>query len=457
MNEFFGSVIWLIIALGILISFHEFGHFWVARRLGVKVLRFSIGFGRPLWRRIGKDGTEYVVAMLPLGGYVRMLDEREDEVPASQLHLAFNRKPVLSRIAIVIAGPLFNLILAVAAFWLMFVVGIADMRPVLGHTQGMAAEAGLQRGATLTEVDGRAVETWSDAFQALIIPAVERRDITLEVDDPVRGVSRRQLPLSQLDDEFHESALLEYTGLSLWRPDIPTVLGEMKPDMPASAAGLQMGDRIARINDTAIDTWHDLVEVIDEQAQANRPLRIEWTRAGETFSSDIVPISDNSDGKERLIIGIQPAPLDEAAIEQWRSYQTIQRYGPVDALGVAVRHTVRLTTDTLSMLKQLVLGRASLDNLSGPITIAKLANDSASLGVARFLSFLGLISLSLGILNLLPIPMLDGGHLMYYLIELVKGGPVSEKVQIAGQYVGLVMLASLMGLAFFNDILRLLA
>lgn len=457
MNEFFGSVIWLIVALGVLISFHEFGHFWVARRLGVKVLRFSVGFGRPLWQRRGKDGTEYVIAALPLGGYVRMLDEREDEVAPEEAHLAFNRKPVLSRIAIVAAGPIFNLILAVAVFWVMFMIGITDMRPVIGETSKMTAAAGITPQAEIVRVGERQIETWSDAFQALLLPAMERQNTIVEIDHPIHGRSRHELPFSQLPDDFSETQLLESIGIQPWRIPVAAILGEVRDGLPAAQAGLQPGDRLSRINGQAINDWYDVISVLNEQGEAGRALTVTWQRDGQTLSSDIIPTLDDSNGRPRPVLGISPNQPSADTLQQWQDYQTVVRYGPLDALGVAFRHTARLTSDTLSMLKQLVLGRASLDNLSGPITIARLANDSAGMGVARFLSFLGIVSLSLGILNLLPIPLLDGGHLLYYLIELAKGSPVPERIQIAGQYVGIFMLAGLMGLAIFNDILRLLA
>jgi regulator of sigma E protease len=455
MNEFFGSILWLIIALGLLISFHEFGHFWVARKCGVKVLRFAVGFGRPLWRRTGKDGTEYVIAALPLGGYVKMLDEREGDVDPAEAHMAFNRKPVWSRIAIVAAGPIFNLVLAVAVFWVMYMVGIADMRAVLGETTGLAAQAGLKAENAIVAVDDRDIETWSDAFQALVIPAVEKRDVEITQQHPQTGTSKHILRFSQLPKDFREVELLDASGLSVWRVPISAELSSAEETMPAYAAGLRPGDVITSINDQTVNDWYDITRLIAEHGQDLQPIKVTWQRAGAPMSAEIKPVLDDSG--QRPLLGIRPAELPEAVQEQYRSYQVVQHYGPLEAFPKAFTHTTRLISDTLSMLKQLVLGRASLDNLSGPITIARLANDSAALGVARFLAFLGLISLSLGILNLLPVPLLDGGHLMYYFIELLKGSPVSDNFQMAGQYVGVVLLASLMGLAIFNDILRLFA
>lgn len=455
MSGIFGPVLWFIIAIGILVSFHEFGHFWVARRLGVKVLRFSVGFGRTLWQRTGKDGTEYAVAVLPLGGYVKMLDEREGDVDENERHMAFNRQSVWTRIAIVAAGPVFNLVLAVILLWIMYMVGIADVRAVLGDTKGLAADAGLHAEGIIVAVDERPVETWSDAFQALVIPALERRDVIVTQESAHGGISQHRLELSELPDNFRELELLEFIGLSLWHvPRLPEI-SQVGDASPAERAGIQVGDRITQINGEVVNEWSDVTRIISQQAEAGQPLQVEWQRGAQAMSAEIVPVLEEKE--QRLIIGIAPVGPSEAALEQARSYQIVQHYGPLEALGRAVVHLGRLTNDTLSMLKQLVLGRASLDNLSGPITIAQLANDSAALGVARFLAFLGLISLSLGILNLLPIPMLDGGHLMYYFIELIKGSPVPDKIQLAGQYVGVVALASLMGLAIFNDILRLFA
>lgn len=452
MPDIFGSIVWLLVALGLLITFHEFGHYWVARRCGVRVLRFSVGFGKPLWARRARNGTEFVIAAIPLGGYVKMLDEREGPVDAAELHQAFNRKSLGQRFAIVAAGPIFNLIFAVAAFWLMFQIGIPEMRPVIGETRGLAAEAGLERDDLILRVGERRVQTWTHALLGLIPPALDRRPVEMEVEDTAGRQRSALLQLDRLDDGFREDGALEFIGIQPWRPDLPPVIGSVDGDSPAGRAGIAPGDRIVSINDFPVEGWRDVVRLIPEQAETGASLEITVVRRGRQLVFDVEP--EIREG--RRVIGIQaPEPTDEQRRAAERVY-TILRYGPVAGLGAAVNETWRLTTGTLGILGRMITGKASLTNLSGPITIAQLAHSSASLGITRFLFFLGLISLSLAIINLLPIPMLDGGHLMYYLVELVKGSPVSERTQIIGQYLGLLMIIGLMSLALFNDILRLI-
>ena len=454
--EFLGPVFWLLVALGLLVTFHEFGHFWVARRCGVRVLTFSVGFGRALWSRTARDGVEYRIAAIPLGGYVRMLDERERTVPTDQREQAFNRKPVGQRMAIVAAGPVFNLIFAVAAFWLMFVVGVPETRPVLGPTTGLAAEAGLSEGDMITRINGQRTESWTHALLGLMKPALDRRNVTVEVED--RDGRRRQveLALEELGREFNEERTLEFVGMEPWRPELPPLIGEVAAGSPAAAAGLQAGDRLVRIGDEAISGWREIARLIPELAfhEDGQPRAVTLTveRDGRRIEHQIEPEIQQG----RPVIGIQAPAADAAARAEMERAFVILRYGPLEALPHATSETWRLTTATLGILGRMVTGSASLSNLSGPITIAQMADTSASLGLSRFLFFLGLISLSLAIINLLPIPMLDGGHLMYYLAEVVKGSPVSEQTQIVGQYIGLVMVFGLMSLAIFNDILRLI-
>ena len=455
MMEFLGPVIWLIVALGVLITFHEFGHFWVARRCNVRVLRFSVGFGRALWSRRGADGTQYQIAAIPLGGYVKMLDEREAPVAPAERDQAFNRKPVGQRIAIVAAGPIFNLIFAVTAFWLMFVVGIPETRPVIGQTTGIAAEAGLQEKDLIVRVDQRRTETWTHALLGLMAPALDRRPVTVEVED--KDGQRRVLtmPLDQLGTDFREEDTLGFLGIEPWRPDLPAIIGEVAEGSPADQAGLRADDRVVAINDEAVQGWQDIGRIIPEQAIHNdtiTELDVDIERDGRRLSFTLTPRLDQG----RPVIGIQaPTPGPELQADFDRMF-TIIRFGPIEALGQATGETWRLTSATLGILGRMITGKASLSNLAGPITIAQLAHSSARLGFSRFLFFLGLISLSLAIINLLPIPMLDGGHLMYFMAEIIKGSPVSERTQIVGQYVGLLMVIGLMSLAIFNDILRLI-
>ncbi len=456
MMEVIGPIFWLIVALGLLINFHEYGHYWVARRCEVRVLRFSVGFGRALWSRTAADGTEYRIAAIPLGGYVKMLDEREGPVAPKDRSQAFNGKPIGQRIAIVAAGPVFNLIFAVAAFWLMFVVGIAETRPVLGPTTGLAAEAGLREQDMIVAIDQRKTETWTHALLGLMPAALDRRAVNVEVED-IDGLRRQvRLSLDRVGPDFNEENTLSYLGLEPWRPDLPARIGEVASGSPAAEAGMRDGDRIVAINNQPVYGWRDVAGLIPQMALDDsgtvQALALEIDRNGRRMNFEVTPELQQG----RPVIGIQaPEPGPELQAQFDRMF-TILQLGPVAALGEATSETWRLTTATLGILGRMVTGSASLSNLSGPITIARMAHSSARLGFSRFLFFLGLISLSLAIINLLPIPMLDGGHLMYYLAELIKGSPVSMRTQIVGQYVGLLLVVSLMGLAVFNDILRLI-
>ena len=446
MNEFFGSVWWLIVTLGLLVTFHEFGHFIVARLCGVKVLRFSVGFGKPLWMRRDRRGTEFAVAAIPLGGYVKMLDEREGEVAAEELDQAHNRKPVGQRMAIAAAGPAFNLIFTVFAFWLMFVVGKPDYLPIVGTPTGIAAEAGMLAGDRITSIDGAAVDSWSDALQKLGEDAVGRFDAVVGVTTADGAMATRTLAFSDMPGSVGEDQLFDAIGLRLQPRDREPVIGRVGDGMPAKAAGLEVGDRILRINGRDIASFADIETIVPEEAAKDPELSLVIRRGNEQRDIRLTATeTPGADGKKRYVIGIGSTDAHDA----------LQQYGPLAAIPQAFAKTWDVTKSSLGMLKMLVVGRASLENLSGPITIARFANGSAQLGLPWFLNFLAIISLSLAIINLLPIPILDGGHLLYYLIELVKGSPVSERTQIFGQYAGLMMLVALMGLAFYNDILRL--
>jgi len=456
MSEVLGSVWWLLVALGLLITFHEFGHYWVARRLGVKVLRFSVGFGKSIWSRRAKDGTEYVIAALPLGGYVKMLDEREGKVEPEELGEAFNRKPVSSRIAIVAAGPVFNLVFAVLAFWVMFMVGIPESRPVVGEVTGIAAQAGMRENDEIIALDGERTQTWSHAVLALVTHALDRDVVEVTVENR-SGIQRNIImDLGKLGEDFSEENTLQHVGIRPWRAIIPAVVGEVSAGSPAEQAGLRSGDRIVSIGGEEVADWSWLSFLVQKHGAdgASVPLKIE--RNGVERELELTPaIEKQGMFSSRLILGITNQGADEQTQADLERAYFVMRHGPVAGLGAAVSETWRLTRSTLGLLGRMLTGSASVKNLSGPISIAQFANDSAQSGLTSFLFFLGLISLSLGILNLLPIPVLDGGHLMYYLIELVKGSPVSEQVQMKGQYVGLVALFGLMSLAFVNDILRL--
>jgi regulator of sigma E protease len=456
MTEIFGSIWWLLVTLGLLITFHEFGHFWVARKLGVRVLKFSVGFGKPLWSRTGKDGTQYMVAAFPLGGYVKMLDEREVEVLPEEREQAFNNKSVGTRIAIVAAGPVFNLVFAVLAFWLMFLVGIPETRPLIGATSGLAAEAGIEYGDAITAIDGNDTRTWSHTILAMVTRALDREDTVVTVQDANGINTDHVLELSRLGDDFSEEKTLEATGITPWQLVVPAVVGEVTPDSPAYRAGIYSGDLILDIGGEKVESWQWIGYLVQAHGAEGEPLAVTVDRSGTELELEISPAKQKSGWfSSRLILGITNAEISSEQQAMLERAAIVLRLGPVESIPAAVKETWRLTGSTLALLGRMVTGKASVKNLSGPISIAQFANSSASRGFSQFLFFLGAISLSLGILNLLPIPVLDGGHLLYYLIELVKGSPVSEQAQVAGQYFGLIALAGLMSLAIINDILRL--
>ena len=484
MSDFFGSIWWLVVSIGVLVTFHEFGHFWVARRFGVQVLRFSVGFGKPLWSRRGRDGTEYVIAAIPLGGYVKMLDEsRLDEtgpdeslVDASRLdgnpldetgpedgrvdglanHAApgadgaFNRKPVWQRIAIVSAGPLANLLLCILLLWGMFVIGRPDYAPVLGHVEGIAADAGFRRGDVLLKVGARDTPTWSEAALALTTAALDRQPVDVQVRSAGGDRVTRTLPLSRLPDAFEDANAVPVMGLSPRHYTLPAVVGAIEAGTAADGV-LAIGDRITAIDGHRVSAYDEVGPLVQMLGRRGGSGMVEVERDGDRLALDLQPTRRIEAGRGSYwALGITAQRPVRAP-----AHDALLRHGPLGAIPAAFRETATMFRDSVSMIGRMFSGRASASNVSGPITIARYANASAQLGPAWFLNFLALLSLSLAIINLLPIPVLDGGHLLYYLIELVKGSPLSERSMAAGQFVGLALLASLMGLAFYNDILGL--
>ncbi|MQP77273.1 RIP metalloprotease RseP [Stenotrophomonas sp. MYb238] len=448
MADFLGSVWWMIVSLGVLVTFHEFGHYWVARRCGVKVLRFSVGFGRPLWSRRNRNGTEFAIAAIPLGGYVKMLDEREVEVPAGERAVAFNNKSVWQRIAIVAAGPAANLVLCIVLLWAMFVIGRQDYSATIGRSAGMAAAAGLNAGDRILDVDGRAVATWAEASMALTTAAMDRQDARVRVVDTLDNTHTRVLPLSTLPAGFDERTVPVQAGLA-WQFWLQPAQVESVTEGSAASGQLQRGDLILAIDGQRVESADQVVPLVQQLGERGGPGMIEVERAGQRLALELQPHKAPGEAsKDRWLIGV-------GVVGQAPAYDARQQYGPLAALPAAVREAGRLASDSLGMMRRMLTGHASVKNISGPITIARVANASAERGVDWFLYFLALLSLSLCIINLLPIPILDGGHLLYYLIELVKGSPLSERAMAAGQYVGLALLAGLMGLAFYNDILGL--
>lgn len=442
------------LALGLLIVVHEAGHFALARWCGVKVLRFSIGFGKPiLSHRFGRDQTELALAAFPLGGYVKMLDEREGEVEAAELPRAFNRQPVLKRFAIVLAGPVSNFMLAILMYWVLFVHGVEEPRPVLGApaAQSMVELAGFKEGELVRSINGLAIVSWHELRWELLQQAMAKSSVTLEVINNQQEIDVRKLDLSSLDTSNLEGDILQQMGFRFYRPQLPPVIGKITPGGVADLAGLREGDRIQAIDGVSIASWTQVVAIIRDAP--GRPLRLDADRLGKTISLSVTPaeVVDRGQRVGRIGIGVLEGEFDRVALT------TIVRYGPIESLGKAVGQTWDTSVFSLTMLGRMIVGDVSWKNLSGPVTIADYAGQSAKLGLAYYIKFLALISISLGVLNLLPIPLLDGGHLMYYIVEIIKGGPVSERVMEIGQQIGLALLAMLMAFAFYNDINRLVS
>lgn len=451
MSDLLGSIWWMIVALGVLVTFHEFGHFWVARRCGVKVLRFSVGFGKPFWSRRDRHGTEFALAAIPLGGYVKMLDEAEGNVPASQLDQAFNRKPVWQRIAVVAAGPIANLLLCVALLWAMFVIGKQDFSATLGNVDGIAADAGFERGDRLLAVGDRPVGTWTEASMVLTKAAIDGADVPVRVEKANGDTQSRVLPLSRLPVGFDQENVASLTGLAWRHWEVPALVGAVKPDGPAAGI-IKPGDLVTAIDGHPVSDFGQIPDLVKALGERGGSAMVEVDRAGERLALELTPRSMRNPETGASYWGLG---LESPKTRELPPYDATQQYGPLAAIPAAFRETRNLATDSLGMMRRMLTGDASLKNISGPITIARTANVTAQRGADWFLYFLALLSLSLAIINLLPIPVLDGGHLLYYLIELVKGSPLSERTMATGQYVGLALLAGLMGLAFYNDILRL--
>lgn len=442
-----------ILALGVLIFFHELGHYLVARWCGVKVLRFSIGFGKPLVKwSAGRDRTEWVVAAFPLGGYVRMLDEREGDVAPEDRPRAFNTQSVWRRYAIVAAGPLANFLLAIVLYWGLFSTGTEELRPRLALTEAtatVAARGGVQDGDLVVTVAGESVQSWNELRWALLRHALDGRTVDLRVRTIDNVDTFRQLDFSGVRIDDGRTDVIELMGLRPWRPRVPAVVGEVMAGSAADRAGLQAGDRVAFLDGVPIDNWLRLVEYVRERP--GQVIEAVIVRNGSEIRTELVPDAVTDNGESIGRIGISVAEPTEAREAMF----TIVTYGPIESLAKAAVKTWDTSVLTLKMIGRMFTGDVSWKNLSGPVTIADYAGQTAKLGWAHYLGFVALISISLGVLNLLPIPVLDGGHLLYYTIEIIKGGPVSERAMAIGQQVGLVALVMLMAFAFYNDIARL--
>ncbi|AOV97743.1 RIP metalloprotease RseP [Edwardsiella hoshinae] len=449
------NILWglpaFLVALGILITVHEFGHFWVARRCGVRVERFSIGFGKALWRRVDRRGTEFVIALIPLGGYVKMLDERVEHVSPELRHQAFNNKSVAQRAAIVSAGPIANFLFAIVAYWLVFVIGVPSVRPVIAEvTPGsIAAAAHIEPGMELKAVDGVDTPDWESVRLALV-GQIGDRSTTLAVGPFASDVATtKRLDLSDWRFDPDRQDPVVSLGMIPRGPTIEPVVAGLQKGAAAQKAGLQVGDRIVKVNGDSISGWRDFALLIRDNPGRTLALTVE--RNGSPLTLALTPESRRvARGQEQGFAGVVPQviPLPE-------EYKTIRQYGPFVALYQATDKTWQLMKLTVSMLGKLITGDVKLNNLGGPLSIAQGAGAAAEYGLVYYLMFLALISVNLGIINLFPLPVLDGGHLLFLALEKLKGGPVSERVQAFGYRIGTILLMLFMGLALFNDFSRL--
>ncbi|MDE1460393.1 sigma E protease regulator RseP [Spartinivicinus poritis] len=454
--EFLQSVLAFIVTLGILVTFHEYGHFWVARRCGVKVHRFSFGFGKPLISWYDRHGTEFAIAAFPLGGYVKMLDEKEGPVPPDQLQYAFNRKPVSQRIAIILAGPLANFLLAVVAFWIMLMLGFQSLVPVTGKiTDNSPAQlAGIESGYEVVSVNNEPTPTWYDFNIELLRYIGDTTELNIQLKQhEVSGTQSsasitKTISITDWLSGQEQPNPVSSLGITPYAQPIPAVVDQLVPGGRAEKAGLQSGDKILAVNDQQINDWRELVEQIKNNPEKNIALRV--LRKDETQIINLRP-EFKQQGDEKIgFAGISPQLINTAT-----SLIRTVKYSPVKAFFGGLDKTWSMITLTVTSIKKMVLGDVSVKNLSGPITIAKVASNSAKLGLESFLNFLALVSISLGVINLLPVPVLDGGHLLFYFVEWVKGSPVSEKAQVIGLQIGLSLVIAMMFLAFYNDLSRL--
>lgn len=454
MSNFLYYVLAFAPLIGVLIIVHEYGHYLVARWVGVKVLRFSVGFGRALWSsKFGIDGTEWSIGVFPLGGYVKMLDEREGDVAPDQLHRSFNRQSVWRRMAIVVAGPAANMLLAVFIYWGLFWHGTQEPKPVLGTpvVASPAAAAGVENGEQVLKVDGEPVQTWQEMHWAFMNRAVDHDLIVLEVINPRSEIGFRRLDVSSARADGWTGDAFAKLGLRYYRPRIPPVLGKITAGSAADAAGLLPGDEILAIDGKAVTTWPDVVQSV--RSSPGKPLAFEVLRDGKTLIAEVTPAFVAEGGREMGRIGaaVRDFDYDNSGL------MITVRYGLFSALGKAVDETWSKSAFSLAMIGKLITGEVSWRNISGPVTIADYAGQSAKLGASQYLKFLALVSISLAVLNLLPIPILDGGHLLYYVVEIITKAPLSERSMEIGQQIGLALLLTLMAFAFYNDINRLIS
>ncbi|WP_419420239.1 RIP metalloprotease RseP [Legionella sp. D16C41] len=448
----FLTLIYFIIALVLLITVHEYGHFLVARACGVKVLRFSFGFGKVLARWRDRHGTEFVWSILPLGGYVKMLDESEDEVPTEERHLAFNNKPVLSRIAVVIAGPIFNFLFAFVALWLVLIIGIYSLAPIIDTVKpnSPAAFAGITTEEEIIAFNDTPIKSWRD-FQYALMPLIGSDDsIKLTLKALKSGQQRIvYLPMASWKLDTNNPDPLAGLGIVPFIPKIPPIVGEVVMNSPAQKAGLQPGDYIKKLNNKLLDDWLNLVNYVAKNP--NKPLTLTILRGKDILNINLTVASQEKNGQVTGFLGVRSQKVDWP--KQWLRYD---RESPTHAVVTSFKQTTNLIGATFSLITRFFTGKLAWQNVSGPVGIAQGAGESARSGFTYYLSFLALVSISLGVLNLLPIPMLDGGHLLYYVIEIIRGKPLSDAAKSLGFCIGLVLLITLMGLGLSNDLARLL-
>ncbi|MCE3219169.1 sigma E protease regulator RseP [Vibrio diabolicus] len=446
------NLISFIVALGILVAVHEFGHFWVARRCGVKVEKFSIGFGKSIWSKVGKDGTEYSISMIPLGGYVKMVDSRVDEVPEHEKHLAFDKKPLWKRTSIVAAGPIFNFLFAIFAYWLVFLIGIPAVKPVIGEVtpNSIVAEAGIESGMELKSISGIKTPDWESVNMGLISHiGDDLMTVTLTSANEVGSEVTKTLDLREWEFDPETQSAMQSLGFAPYTPEVYRVIEQVSQGGAAEKAGVLPGDEIVAIGEQRITEWKQVVEAV--RSNPDTPIELTVLRQGYEQTLTLTPGSRELANKEVVgFAGIAPK------VAEWpESYRFDLQFGVLESVGKAVDKTGQVIGLTISMLKKLIVGDVGLNNLSGPISIAKGAGATADYGLVYFLGFLALISVNLGIINLVPLPMLDGGHLLFFAIEAVIRRPVPERVQEMGFRIGGAIIFSLMALALFNDFTRL--
>ncbi len=457
MDDILFKILAFIVAVGVLVAIHEFGHFWVARKLGVKVLRFSIGFGRPLWRRqTSPDAPEYVIAAIPLGGYVKMLDENEGPVAPEEAKRAFNRQSLWVRSAVVVAGPLFNFLFAIVAFWGVMALGDTGLRPWIGAVEpnSPAQRAGLQVGDEIVSVNGEATPIWSSAIEKIATESVGAPELKIRVRDAAGNEQVRVMPSSDVGDLSQTKNLMAHLGLDREPYPVPAVFGEIIEGEVADQAGVRTGDRIVTVDGKPIEYWGKWVDYVQQRPGQAIDLVVDRDGASVSFELTPAPFAQK-DGAVVGRIGARNERYQMTEAEE-AHFHAEYRLGIGEAFPAAVAETGRYSLLTLKVMWRIVTGQASIHNLSGPITIADAAGKTASIGFVYFLKFLAIVSISLGVLNLLPVPVLDGGHLLYFAIEGIKGSPLSESAMLQGQKIGLLLLLGLMSLAFYVDILRIM-